>query len=177
MLRGKSKFLQAVIILGLLGAIGGTGILIFEAATPGKQSANQSTAVGTQIASIINEHETNDKDVEPTSVSIKNPVASLKVGDTYLLETEVLPEDTTFPALSFASSVETVARISGDGLITALSAGSTTISASQSSRSPISPSPFQDPRSLRTARSASRRSAPATRFRRPCPRMTRPKRR
>lgn len=128
MLRGKSKFLQAVIILGLLGAIGGTGILIFEAATPGKQSANQSTAVGTQIASIINEHETNDKDVEPTSVSIKNPVASLKVGDTYLLETEVLPEDTTFPALSFASSVETVARISGDGLITALSAGSTTIS-------------------------------------------------
>ena len=140
MLRGKSKFLKAMIIIGLAGTIGGTGILIFEAATPGAKSGEQSTAVGTQIASIINEHETNDKDVEPESVAIKNPIASLKIGETYLLETEVLPSDTTFPGLSYSSSEESVAKIDGDGLIHALGEGDTVITINNTHNNELSDS-------------------------------------
>ena len=81
---------------------------------------------------------TNNKNVQVTNIeiSIKNPVTSvslgesyveLEVGNTYQLEATVLPENATNKNVSWASSNTDVITVDDNGLVTAAGAGSATV--------------------------------------------------
>lgn len=65
--------------------------------------------------------------VYPQTVTIKNDFSGVTVGDKVQLETEVLPADTTDASLLYGSSDALVATVNGDGLVTFLNAGKTTL--------------------------------------------------
>lgn len=69
-------------------------------------------------------------DVAVSSLSIQNKITSLPVGESYRLNVKISPENATNYLVNFASSNPSVASIDLDGNITALSAGTTTITAS-----------------------------------------------
>jgi uncharacterized protein YjdB len=114
-MKKRSIFAQ----LCLLGYLGCTGILIVEAAMDGQSSANQSNAVGGTLADFFNDVEGDQTvAIQPTSLSITNKFEVGYVGETYTLETETLPTNATYKALSFTSSNPNVAEIDSKGVIT-----------------------------------------------------------
>lgn len=66
------------------------------------------------------------EDVHPTSVTLDYNTASLEEGDTIQLTETVLPSNATNKSVTWSSSNTSVATVSG-GLVTAVSAGSATI--------------------------------------------------
>ena len=65
--------------------------------------------------------------VHPTSVSLDQNTLSLEEGDTAQLTETVLPSNATDKSVSWSSSNTSVATVSSTGLVTAVSAGSATI--------------------------------------------------
>lgn len=72
---------------------------------------------------------TTDPDVAVAGVSVSPSSASLKVGETKQLSATVSPSDATNKSVSWSSSASSVASVSSSGLVTALSAGTATITA------------------------------------------------
>ncbi|MES5862885.1 Ig-like domain-containing protein [Lacticaseibacillus paracasei] len=62
-----------------------------------------------------------------SGVSLAPATASVKVGATTALRATVSPGDATDKAVSYVSSKTAVASVSADGVVTGVSAGSTTI--------------------------------------------------
>lgn len=69
------------------------------------------------------------KTVPVTSVTVVNPLESLGVNRTYQAYVNVLPNNATFPAVTWESSDQSVATVSQSGAITATSPGTTVITA------------------------------------------------
>ncbi|MCH5239615.1 MAG: Ig-like domain-containing protein [Muribaculaceae bacterium] len=80
---------------------------------------------GTQIASC----EVTVSDIPASSVSLDFTALTLKKGQSQQLSATVLPANTTNPIVTWTSSNTTVATVSQDGKITALQAGTSTITA------------------------------------------------
>lgn len=130
MFKGKSKFVKALIILFLAGYLGAAGVLIYEAATPGNESADKSSRVGDEIASVINSiGEPSNPLIEPTKLTIKNKIESAKIGDTYQIETEIEPDDTSFLNVVYEVDHPELAALSDTGFITFLKEGDVTFTA------------------------------------------------
>ncbi|ERN50728.1 Ig-like domain-containing protein [Lacticaseibacillus paracasei] len=64
-----------------------------------------------------------------SGVSLTPAAASVKVGATTALTATVSPEDATDKSVSYASSSTSVATVSPSGIVTGVSAGSATITA------------------------------------------------
>ena len=67
--------------------------------------------------------------VHPTSVTLSPSTASIEVGSTVQLTETVMPSDATDKSVSWSSSNTSVATVSNSGLVTGVSAGSATITA------------------------------------------------
>lgn len=64
-----------------------------------------------------------------TSVSISQPAAEMIIGETVQLSATVLPSDATDKSITWASSKQSVATVSGSGKVTAVAEGVSTITA------------------------------------------------
>ena len=64
-----------------------------------------------------------------TSISIDTTETAINIGDTLLLNASALPEDSSCAFLMWSSSNPNVARVNGDGLVTAINAGDAVIRA------------------------------------------------
>ena len=62
-------------------------------------------------------------------VTLEADAAEIQVGKTLYLSAGVLPEEASYPELSYTSSNEAVAKVSADGKVTAISPGSVVITA------------------------------------------------
>ena len=67
--------------------------------------------------------------VPVSKVSVTPTILTLLIGETYQLVASVLPENATYKKVEWGSSDERIAKVSKDGLITALDEGSVRISA------------------------------------------------
>ena len=72
--------------------------------------------------------------VEVTSVTLDKSTLSLAKGDTEILVATVTPDDATDKTITWASSDETVAVVDQNGKVTAVDAGTATITAKQERR-------------------------------------------
>ena len=70
-----------------------------------------------------------EKNIAVTSVSISQPTAEMIIGETVQLRATVLPSDATDKTIVWASSKQSVATISSTGLVTAITEGTSTITA------------------------------------------------
>lgn len=70
-----------------------------------------------------------EEDVAVSSVTISQPTAEMIVGETVKLSATVLPSNATDKEISWASSKQSVATITQDGLVTAISEGTSNITA------------------------------------------------
>ena len=118
------KFKKVFTYLCLAAYVCCVGVLVVEASMDGTKSANQSNTVGGGIADIIN-NGAGDTSVaiEPTEVKITNKIETAYVGDTYQLNTSIIPEDSTFQSLLYSSSSSSIATISDSGYINFLKEG------------------------------------------------------
>ncbi len=124
-MKRQHGFWSYIFLLGYLACI---LVLVVEASMDGATSASQSNAVGGTIAEFFNDVQGDQTvAVSPTSLEIKNKIDKGYVGEKYLLQVETLPNDTTYKANKFSSSNNEVASINGEGLISFLTPGTTTI--------------------------------------------------
>lgn len=71
-----------------------------------------------------------DKDITVTSIRISHRTAEMQVGETLQLTANILPSNATNKTVIWASSKQSVATVSGGGLVTAVAEGYSTITAS-----------------------------------------------
>ena len=81
-----------------------------------------------------------EDEVLATSISLSKPQVNLLVGGTSQLVATVLPDSTTNKTVAWASSNPNVATVSNDGMVTALAAGTTTVTAMTTDGSNLSAS-------------------------------------
>ena len=108
-LKGKTKF-QIFRFLCFIAYLGCIFVLVFEASLNGKLSANQSNAVGGTIANTFNDL-SGDQTVAvlPEEIVVSNKISEANVGDSYQLQTQTLPENSTYKSVVYSSSNESVA--------------------------------------------------------------------
>lgn len=86
---------------------------------------NQETACSTQSGEVV-------LAIPATSISLNPNQANLKVAETLQLEATVLPENATDKTIAWTSSNTNIIEIDSNGLVTAISVGEATITASNS---------------------------------------------
>ena len=79
--------------------------------------------------------ETLPETIPVTSVTISQPTAEMIVGETVQLKATVLPDNASDKTIQWASSKQSVATISENGLVTAIAEGSSTITATAGEKS------------------------------------------
>ena len=105
-------------------------VLIIESCMDGDSSSKQSDAVGGSLANIVNDIGGDQTVVvNPKEIKITNKIEVAKVNETYQLEVEILPENTTNKSILYTSSNEYIAGITPDGKITFLKEGEVIITA------------------------------------------------
>ena len=105
-------------------------VLIIESCMDGDASSKQSDAVGGSLANIVNDIGGDQTVVvNPKEIKITNKIEVAKVNETYQLEVEILPENTTNKSILYTSSNEYIASITPDGKITFLKEGEVIITA------------------------------------------------
>ncbi|MFA5765606.1 MAG: Ig-like domain-containing protein [Bacilli bacterium] len=77
------------------------------------------------------------EDVLPTAIAITNGVATMNVGDTQTLTIEITPSTTTNKSVTWKSSNEAVVKVDSAGGLTALAAGTATITVTSKAKSSI----------------------------------------
>ena len=75
------------------------------------------------------------QEIPVSSVTINQPAAEMVVGETVQLSANVLPSNATDKTLTWASSKQSVATVSRDGLVTAIAEGSSTITVTAGDKS------------------------------------------
>ena len=75
------------------------------------------------------------EEVTVSSISLSQPTAEMLIGETVQLTATVLPSNATDKSITWASSKQSVATISYNGLITAVAEGQSTITASAGGKS------------------------------------------
>lgn len=107
------------------------GVLIFESCLPGAQSGQQSEAVGTGIANFVNETGGDTTvTVKPKSITITNGDGiNAYIGEKIKLESTILPEDSTYQSVVYASDNNNIASVDVSGNVNCLKEGTATITA------------------------------------------------
>ncbi|HKM29776.1 MAG TPA: Ig-like domain-containing protein [Bacilli bacterium] len=77
------------------------------------------------------------QDVLPSTITITNGVATMNVGDTQALTIEITPSTTTNKSVTWKSSNEAVLRVDSSGGLTALTAGTTTVTVTSKAKSSV----------------------------------------
>ncbi|HKM29889.1 MAG TPA: Ig-like domain-containing protein [Bacilli bacterium] len=77
------------------------------------------------------------QDVLPSAIAITNGVATMSVGDTKALTIEITPSTTTNKGVTWKSSNEAVVRVDSAGGLTALAAGTATITVTSKAKSSV----------------------------------------
>ena len=85
--------------------------------------------VNQYLASYTSYREVNPRETLADSISIDSITANIVVGQTYQLKATILPENATNDSIVWVSSDETVATVDSTGLVTAITPGTVTISA------------------------------------------------
>lgn len=100
------------------------GVLIIESCINGTDSATHSNAIGNTIAGIVNDLG-GDKSVviNPETLTITNKIDTADIGDTYQLNTETYPEDSTYKSIIYKSSDNSIASINEEGKVSFLKEG------------------------------------------------------
>lgn len=99
-----------------------TALALGEATITASATVNGQTVTATCKVTVI--------PIPAVSISINgNNIHTLKTTGTLELTAKVLPDDTTFPEVTWQSSAPELATVSNDGLVTALNAGAVTITA------------------------------------------------
>ncbi len=75
------------------------------------------------------------EEIPVSSVSLNQPTAEMVIGETVQLSATVLPSNATEKTLSWASSKQSVATVSNNGLVTAMAEGTSTITVSAGDKS------------------------------------------
>lgn len=83
-----------------------------------------------------------DPEKNVTSVALDPTESTLNVGETLALNATVFPEDASDPSLTWTSSDESVAIVDKNGIVTAINAGKTTITAQANSIDETAEGPF-----------------------------------
>lgn len=126
----RSKKFKIFRLLCLLGYLVCTAVLIFESCMDGPSSANQSNTVGGTLANIFNDLSGDQTTiVPPEEVIINNKIDTAYVGESYKLNTDVLPENSTYMSLIYSSNDESIATINDEGIISFIKEGEVTITA------------------------------------------------
>ena len=116
--------------LFLAGYLAAAGVLIFESTLPREASAKRSEAVGQAVGGLINDMNGDQtKEVLPESVSFKEVPLEYKVGEEVALEVITEPKEATYRSYTYSSSNEEVGTVSETGLVSFISAGEVTITA------------------------------------------------
>lgn len=124
MLKNKTKRQKIWILLWFIAYVLCVGVLVYESAQPGKVSAEHSNQVGGSLADLINGGAGDQTvKVEPTGLNIKNKITEASVGDTYKLEIETIPSDSSYKSYIYESSDETIATVNEQGEIEFLKQG------------------------------------------------------
>ena len=116
--------------LFLAGYLAASGVLIFESTLPRDASAKRSEAVGQAVGGLINDMNGDQtKEVLPESVSFKEVPLEYKVGEEVALEVITEPKEATYRSYTYSSSNEEVGTVSETGVVSFISAGEVTITA------------------------------------------------
>ena len=133
MMKNKSKYslkYRIIRLMILFIYIGCMAVLIFEAATPGKQSAAQSNEVGKNIGGLINDVGGDQaKEIYPTSCKITNSGGVKYIGDYIELVVETYPAEANRKSYTYSSSNEEVANVNENGRVKFIGSGEVTIRA------------------------------------------------
>ena len=92
-------------------------------------SLGQSTIKITAASGVSTEINVTVVATAAASISLNKTEATLKATETVQLEATILPETTTDKSVTWASSDENIAKVDANGLVTAVSVGNTTITA------------------------------------------------
>ena len=116
--------------LFLLAYLAASAVLIVESTLPVAESAKKSNAVGAVVGGLVNDMNGDQaKEVLPTEAVIQNKKTDYKVGEEVQIDVKTKPEDATYRSYTYQSSNEEVASIDETGLVSFLSAGNATITA------------------------------------------------
>ena len=116
--------------LFLAGYLAAAGVLIFESTLPRDASAKRSEAVGQAVGGLINDMNGDQtKEVLPESVSFKEVPLEYKVGEEVALEVITEPKEATYRSYTYSSNNEEVGTVSETGVVSFISAGEVTITA------------------------------------------------
>lgn len=127
----KSKFLKIFVIFCFIGYLCLSAFLVYHASLDGKESSNQSSAVGDELSGIVNDTKGDQTIlIEPTDLIIENEIYSAHIGQSYKLKCKTLPEDSSYKSLKYESSDSKIASISTSGTINFLKEGEVKITVS-----------------------------------------------
>ena len=68
-----------------------------------------------------------EREIEVESIAISQPGAEMEIGESLSLKAEVFPSNATYDGMTWTSTKPKVASVSGSGLVSALSEGTTTV--------------------------------------------------
>ena len=116
--------------LFLAGYLAAASVLIFESTLAREESAKRSDAVGSAVGGLINDMNGDQtKEVLPKSVSFKEIPLEYKVGEEVTLEVITEPKEATYRSYTYSSNNEEVGTVSETGVVSFISAGEVTITA------------------------------------------------
>lgn len=129
MKKSKTLLILSLAALGLAGCN--------PAASSSSSSPSQGSSSEQSSSSISNSESTSEK-IEVTDITLSASSLSMMKGETQTIIATVLPENATDKSLTFASDNESVATVTNEGVVTAVSKGNATITVSSVSNPAIS---------------------------------------
>jgi len=99
---------------------------VITAIKAGKSTISATAENGVKVSCIVN---VSDKEIKATSITISKERATIKEGETKVLNAEILPENTTNTKVIWTSSDEKIATVAKTGQVKAISGGEATITA------------------------------------------------
>lgn len=99
---------------------------VVTASKAGKATITAIADNGVKVKCLIN---VTDKEIEASSITLSVDKATVKEGETKVLNAEILPENTTITKLLWTSSDESIVTVAKTGQVKAIAGGSATITA------------------------------------------------
>ncbi len=135
----KRYFKDFKTVVSLIAYLLLTAVIFYSSLTDGTKSALQSDSFSAKISHVIEvltfdrvvlEDEGKNKDLYPEEISLSGIPGELQIGKTYKVTYELLPKKTyELSKVRLSSSNESVFLVDNDGIVTPISAGTATLTA------------------------------------------------